>query len=63
MKTLALTTAQQSQAATLKSAVTSAQTAVQAARKALNTYLQTAASAPKHARVSLTDDGTTIVIQ
>jgi hypothetical protein len=63
MKTLVLTASQKSQAISLQATVTSAQNSVQAARKALDSYLQTAASAPKHARVSLTDDGTTVVIQ
>jgi hypothetical protein len=60
MKVATLTTAQQTEAAALSSAVKTSQTA----RKALDTYLRSVAtSATKMSRVSLTDDGTSVVIQ
>jgi hypothetical protein len=70
MKVVALTTEQQTQAAALKATVTSTQTAAQAARVALQSFLNTAAGITPSAkgrpapfqRVSLTDDGTSVVV-
>jgi hypothetical protein len=59
MKVIVLTAAQQAEAKTLATAVSTASTALQTARKALHTYLQTISKG----RLSLTDDGTSVVIQ
>lgn len=63
MKVIALTTAQQSQAASLKAAVISAQAALIAANKALNTYLVSISGIKVPHRNTLTDDGTAVVTQ
>ena len=67
MKVQALTTPQQTEAATLKTTATTARTAYIAAQQALTAYLKscvtgipTGQPAPHH--VQLSDDGTTLVI-
>jgi hypothetical protein len=64
MKSVALTTAQQTQAASLKAAFVTAQQAAKTAHTAYMTFLSTAAGVPvtPGQRLQLTDDGTSVVI-
>jgi len=62
MKTATLTTPQQTQAATNKTATATARAALIAAVAAEQAYLRTAASATATDRVQLSDDGTTVII-